>query len=159
MRLSKLDWSYVDQRAADFTGREWVFERLAEFLDGPDGALLLIGDPGTGKTAVAAQLARASAGRLASYGPVDGSLPALRVDAAYFCRAGKVDLLDVAQRLSDQLVEAFPQHAEIRPASLASEVQVSQVQVHTGAVAPGASVTGVRIDLGALGWSRRFCRE
>jgi hypothetical protein len=151
MQLSELDWAYVTERATDFTGRDWVFERLATFLRGPGGVLLLLGDPGTGKTALAAQLAWASAGGLIPADDVNGAWSALPIDAAYFCRAGKVDLLDVAQRLSDQLAEALPQFADIRRASLAPEIQISDIQVRTGPVAAGASVAGARIDLGARG--------
>jgi hypothetical protein len=158
MRLSELDWGYVDERAAHFTGREWAFQRLATFLGGRDGVLLLLGDPGTGKTAVAAQLARVSAGRLGAADWVDEALSALPVDAAYFCREGKVDVLDVAQRLSDQLAEAVPQFAHARRVSLAPEIQVGEVHVRTGPLAAGAAVAGVRIDLGALGPESAFLR-
>ena len=64
MQLSELDWAYIQERAAYFTGRGWVFARLDQFLHGPPGVFLLLGEPGTGKTAVAAQLALAAAGRL-----------------------------------------------------------------------------------------------
>jgi hypothetical protein len=157
MRLSEIDWGYVEERAASFTGRGWVFERLAAFLRGRDGVLLLLGNPGTGKTAVAAQLARASADRLTS-GRVDAAMSALPVDAAYFCRAGRVDLFDVAQRLSDQLAEVVPPFAQALRASLAAEIQIGEVQVRTGPVAAGASVAGVRIDLGALAPESAFLR-
>ena len=64
MQLSELDWAYVQERAGYFTGRGWVFACLNQFLDGPPGVFLLTGEPGTGKTAVAAQLALAAAGRV-----------------------------------------------------------------------------------------------
>jgi WD40 repeat protein len=158
VRLSELDWAYVDERAASFTGRGWVFERLRTFLGGQGGLLLLLGDPGTGKTALAAQLARAAAGRLTPAGRSDEALPALPVDAAYFCRAGKVDLRDVAQRLSDQLAEASPQFADIQRASLAPAIQIGEVHISIGKVAPGASVAGVRVDLGQLEPESAFLR-
>ena len=59
------------------------------------------------------------------------------VAAAYFCRAGQVDLLDVAQRLSDQLAEAVPGFAHARQATLLPEIHVGDVQVHTGDIAVG----------------------
>lgn len=149
MQLSELDWAYVRERAAHFTGRGWVFARLNQFLDGPPGVFLLLGEPGTGKTAVAAQLALAAAGRLT---PAAGAVPHLTVPvaAAYFCRAGRVDLLDAAQRLSDQLAEAVPGFAQARQATLAPEVHMGDVQVRTGDIAAGGSATGVRIDLSRL---------
>jgi hypothetical protein len=150
MRLSTVDWAYVNARAAEFIGRRWVFAHLEEFLRGPEGVLLLLGEPGVGKTAVAAQLARGAAGRLiptSNTSDGDGAVPAIRIDAAYFCRAGKVDLVDVAQRLSDQLAEVLPSFAQARRASLSREIHIDDVQVTTGPVAPGAMVAGVTIGL------------
>jgi hypothetical protein len=97
MGLSTLDWAYVEERVAGFTGRDWVFGRLDTFLRGSEGVLLVLAEPGTGKTAVAAQVARASAGRLAPTGRIGRALSALRVDAAYFCQAGKDEVGDVAR--------------------------------------------------------------
>ena len=62
----------------------------------------------------------------------------------------RVDLLDVAQRLSDQLAEAIPGFAHARQATLLPEIHVGDVQVHTGDIAAGGSATGVRIDLSRL---------
>jgi hypothetical protein len=108
MQLSELDWAYVQERAAYFTGRAWVFARLDQFLHGPPGVFLLLGEPGTGKTAVAAQVAVAAAGPLTSAAPGAAPRRAVPVAAAYFCRAGRVELLDAAQRLSDQLAGVVP---------------------------------------------------
>jgi len=69
------------------------------------------------------------------------------VAAAYFCRAGKVDLLDVAQRLSDQLAESVPGFAHARQATLRTEIHVGPVQVRTGDINAGGSATGIHIDL------------
>ena len=150
MQLSELDWAYVQERAAYFTGRGWVFARLDQFLQGPPGVFLLLGEPGTGKTTVAAQLALAAAGRLTPAAAAAAPPRAVPVAAAYFCRAGRVDLLDVAQRLSDQLAEAVPGFAQARQATLAPSIHVGDVQVHTGDIAAGGSATGVRIDLSRL---------
>jgi AAA ATPase domain len=150
MQLSEPDWAYVQERAAYFTGRGWVFARLDRFLHGPPGVFLLLGEPGTGKTAVAAQLALAAAGRLNPAAAGAAPRRAVPVAAAYFCRAGRVDLLDAAQRLSDQLAEAVPGFAQARQATLAPAIQVGDVQVHTGDIAAGGSATGVRIDLNRL---------
>ena len=158
MQLSELDWAYVQERAAYFTGRGWVFARLDQFLHGPPGVFLLLGEPGTGKTAVATQLALAAAGRLTP--GVAGAAPrrAVPVAAAYFCRAGRVDLLDAAQRLSDQLAEVVPGFAQARQATLVPEIQVGNVQVRTGDIAAGGSATGVHIDLSRLQAETAFVR-
>jgi len=150
MQLSELDWAYVQERAAHFTGRGWVFARLDQFLHQPPGVFLLLGEPGTGKTAVAAQLALAAAGRLTPAAAAAAPHLAVPVAAGYFCRAGQVDLLDVTQRLSDQLAEAVPGFARMRQAAPLPEIHVRDVQVHTGDIAAGGSATGVRIDLSRL---------
>jgi WD40 repeat protein len=158
MQLSELDWAYVEERAAYFTGRGWVFAHLDQFLAGPPGAYLLLGEPGTGKTAVAAQFALAAVGRLAQ--PAAGAAPCRPVpaSAAYFCRAGGVSLFDAAQRLSDQLAEAVPAFRDARRATLLPEIRIGDVQLHTGDIAPGGSATGIRIDLSRLDAERAFER-
>ena len=158
MQLSELDWAYAVERATYFTGRGWVFARLDEFLAGPPGVFLLLGEPGTGKTAVAAQFALAAAGRLSRPATAASPCRAVPASAAYFCRAGAVSLLDAAQRLSDQLAEAVPAFRDARRATLLPEIRIRDLQIHTGDVAPGGSVTGIRIDLSRLGAERAFER-
>ena len=158
MQLSDPDWDYVQERAAHFTGRGWVFARLDQFLHQPPGAFLLLGEPGTGKTAIAAQLALAAAGGLTPAAAVAAPYRAMPIAAAYFCRARQVDLLDIAQRLSNQLAEAVPGFAHARQATLLPEIHVGDVQVRTGDIAPGGSVTGVHIDLSRLEADTAFKR-
>ena len=60
--------SQLRTAAADFTGRDWVFDRLTDWLDGPRQCLRLEGVTGTGKTAIVAELIRRNpAGRLLAY--------------------------------------------------------------------------------------------
>jgi hypothetical protein len=104
MQLITSDWEYIRERAEDFTGRGWVFERIQSFLASEDPMLVIVAPPGTGKTAIAARLAQASDGRLAD----EPGLPiaAGTIDAAVFCRAGRISLRQVAQDLGDQLSTA-----------------------------------------------------
>src|SRR5687768_10796002 len=45
------------ERSSDFSDRDWVFGRIAHWLDGDDSRLFLItGEPGAGKTALVAHL-------------------------------------------------------------------------------------------------------
>ena len=150
MQLSELDWAYAQERAAYFTGRGWVFARFDQFLNGPPGVFLLLGEPGTGKTAVAAQLALAAAGRGRAPRPwraaprLGGRLPlptsAARAGRSARCRPAAVG---PASR-------GGPGVCDAREATLLPEIHVEDVQVHTGDIAAGGSATGVRIDLSRL---------
>src|SRR6266700_4348775 len=50
--------SYIAERSTQFSGRVWVFERIHDWLTQPSSSrlLLLTGEPGSGKTAIAARL-------------------------------------------------------------------------------------------------------
>ena len=146
MELSPSDWEYVAERAGAFVGREWVLAQVRSFLSGPPGTFLLRGDPGTGKTAVAARLAQASCGRLDA---ADSLLPPVRggvISAAVFCRAGKATVPELAQRLSDQLVASVDGFADALRATTAAEhgITIGDVRVDIqGDVHPGGTVSGV----------------
>src|SRR5258707_1014934 len=63
-----LDFSQlIADRTQQFSGREWVFKAVDQRLRDPKAprAFLLVGGPGTGKTAIAARLAAASLGSAA----------------------------------------------------------------------------------------------
>ena len=65
MRETMIDFtSYIAERARDFSGREWVFAEIDGWLADPRGEQFLIvtGEPGIGKTAIAARLTQFSAG-------------------------------------------------------------------------------------------------
>lgn len=149
MQLTDSDWTHVDERARDFTGREWVFERIRTFLASDARMLVIMGPPGTGKTAIAARLAQASADRLTDVPQLP--VPVGTIHAAVFCQAGRVTLLDVAQDLADQLSTALSGFGDEQRSTVAGQVAVTGVQLETGTVAAGANVAGVRIDLARLG--------
>src|SRR5262249_29812382 len=143
MDLSQSDWKYVDERAGAFVGREWVFARVRGFLSGAPGTFLLRGDPGTGKTAVAARLAQASCGRLATA----DSLPPVgerAISAGVFCRAGKATVAELAQRLSDQLAASVDGFADALQATAGPGITIRDVHVDVhGDVHAGGTVSGV----------------
>ena len=143
MDLSRSDWKYVDERAGAFVGREWVFAQVRSFLSGPPGTFLLRGDPGTGKTAVAARLAQASCGRLnaADSPPPVGERA---ISAGVFCRAGKATVPELAQRLSDQLAASVNGFADALRATAEPGITIRDVHVDVhGDVHAGGTVSGV----------------
>ena len=144
MDLSRSDWEYVDERAGAFVGREWVFARVRSFLSGPPGTFLLRGDPGTGKTAVAARLAQASCGRLDAADSLPPPVGEGAISAAVFCRAGKATVPELAQRLSDQLAASVDGFADALRATAGPGVTIRDVSVVVqGDVQAGGTVSGV----------------
>jgi len=53
---------YVTDRTRDFTGREWAFRAVNDWLDNPEGPrfFVLTGEPGSGKTGIAGRLTQFS---------------------------------------------------------------------------------------------------
>src|SRR5262252_7010256 len=49
--------AYIADRTKDFTGRDWAFKEIDEWLTDPDGGafFLISGAPGCGKSAIAAR--------------------------------------------------------------------------------------------------------
>src|SRR4051794_37063018 len=76
----------LSERISDFSGRGWVFRRIADWLGQEDSSLfLLTGEPGTGKSALAARLLQLSQGN------GNGAQPDLAraVALAWFCQYSK----------------------------------------------------------------------
>src|SRR5690349_15257059 len=89
--------AYIAHWMKDFTGREWVFQRLEAWLQRPSatGRFLLVGGPGTGKTTLAARLVQMSDGTAASE-----TYPHLRpgwLTYAHFCQSTAVATLHPLQ--------------------------------------------------------------
>ncbi|MBV8928816.1 MAG: toll/interleukin-1 receptor domain-containing protein [Mycobacteriaceae bacterium] len=58
----------LDTAKNEFTGREWLFERVGQWLNGPNRCLLIQGPTGCGKTALTAELVRRNPdGRVLAY--------------------------------------------------------------------------------------------
>jgi WD40 repeat protein len=132
-----------------------VFAQVRSFLSGPPGTFLLRGDPGTGKTAVAARLAQASCGRAATDG-LEAHLAVAEgtISAAGFCRAGETTVTGLIQRLSRQLENSVEGFSDALQSALAPEIKVGNVHVEAHDVT--GDVTGVRIVLNGLSDERAF---
>jgi len=134
---------FTTERTRDFTGREWVFEAIDQWLGRKDSPryFLLTGEPGSGKTAVAVRLAQFSDGQ-ASPPPGCAHLGPGFLRAVHFCRATASDWLDprtFARSISLQLA-AIPAFA-MALKDVGDEKITVQLMVDT--VAPGGIVTGM----------------
>ncbi|TNF89820.1 MAG: ATP-binding protein, partial [Gammaproteobacteria bacterium] len=150
MAQTGIDFSvYIDERTRDSTGREWVFEALDRWLAEPDAPryFILTGEPGIGKTAIAARLTQ------------------IRDPAAvHFCIARRADTLDplnFTRSISQQLTryDGFAQgileeqgiHVDVRIDIRENYGQVIGVQVENLIVeAPSAAVAFNRAVLDPL---------
>ena len=137
--------SLIAERTQHFSGRDWVFARLNQWLADPQGGrvFLIAGGPGTGKTAIAARLAQVSQGSVGLSGC--DRLQAGFLTYTHFCQAGVDSTLSpiaFVQGLSEALANAFPAFRAALAQQGSDQVVLNPV-VNTGNVAPGGSVTGI----------------
>ena len=153
----------VAANIAHFTGRTWLLPTLLEWFEQPDARIfILTGEPGTGKSTIAAWLA--GAGPLPSGADAKSQLEQIRawVKAAHFCIApsGSAAPKAFAQSMAEQLTRNVRGFGDVLAATLADLVRISARQ-DVGQVAAGGSVTGIyieRFDLGVLGDELSFDR-
>jgi hypothetical protein len=84
-----IDFSrYLKDRTRDFIGREWSFVALNDWLAHQDGSRMFVvtGDPGSGKTALAAHLHQINLGNVAAPGGLVRLAPGF-LTASHFCSA------------------------------------------------------------------------
>ncbi|WP_433971892.1 hypothetical protein [Tunturiibacter lichenicola] len=143
--------TYIAERTSGFSERNWVFERVHAWLADPGAPrfLLLTGEPGSGKTAIAARLVQFSRGEA----PAPAICPEFRngfLSASHFCvaRAGEwIDPSSFARSISLQLAGRFPEFAQelINVGERSVNIHVVQNVTNAGVV------TGVVIDLNLTG--------
>ena len=133
-RLSAIDFTSDIAKLTDrFTGRQWVFDDIDRWLkQSEERFFILTGEPGVGKSAIAARLTQ------------------IRDDVAayHFCRAGDVETVRPARilrSLAAQLGEHLPDYGQalantIKPIHLRVEVNIT-----IGSMT-GSQVTGVYIE-------------
>jgi hypothetical protein len=137
----------IDERTRNFSGRDWVFEKLDGWLsDSAAGRyFLLTGGPGTGKSTIAARLAQRHAGAV----PAD-SLTQIKpglLSYFHFCQAGSDTTLaaqNFVQALAEALASRYPVY---RDALVSNRSQQFTVSVNVGTAEAGANVTGVALSI------------
>src|SRR5438105_3279694 len=108
--------SYITERTINFTGREWVFQAINDWLADPDGSrfFLLTGEPGAGKTAIASRLCQFAQGSVPSPEGLTSLTPNF-LSAIHFCsgRDSRWNNPHVfAESLALQLAEHYPVYAK-----------------------------------------------
>jgi WD40 repeat protein len=109
-RFRAIDFSHTIERLIEgFKGREWLFDQLDEWLHQENGEkfYLLTGEPGIGKSAIAAKLTQ----KWAHQNPEQAQLAAY-----HFCRAGDVETVKpgrVVRSLATQLVKTLPHYGKV----------------------------------------------
>jgi len=103
----------INELANDFTGRDWLFEAIEKWLlRSSTHSMLITGDPGAGKSAVAAQLVRISGQQVSS--PASASSLIDCVSAYHFCHDRDdvtLNPLRFVKHLSTQLASKYPEFA------------------------------------------------
>jgi len=140
----------------EFTGREWVLDAVALWLAGGEGRhFLLTGEPGSGKSAIARQLAAISAGAA----PAHAALGPGSFAAAHFCSARdgvSIDGRAFSHSLARQLAAAIPAYAQALQNAAAADrtINISVVQN----VGEAGSVVGVQVELAGADPQQTFNR-
>jgi predicted ATPase len=137
---------YIEERVDRFSGRNWVFDRIHKWLALPEGNrfFLLTGEPGSGKTAIAARLAQFSSGNATPPANCQRFSSGF-LSAIHFCsaRAGTwIDPISFARSIALQLAQANPRFAQALAKAGDRSVNIQVIQ----SVASAANVTGVVIE-------------
>ena len=91
--------SQLRTAADDFTGRDWLFDGLAQWLDSAQRCLRLEGVTGTGKTAVVAELVRRN--------------PGGRLLAFHFCTPLQLGAVGFVRSLAGMLAASIDEYADL----------------------------------------------
>ncbi|MFC1878751.1 AAA family ATPase [Chloroflexota bacterium] len=134
--LAVLDFKHEIKRLTEeFTGREWIFDKIDNWLKCKNERFfILTGEPGVGKSAIAARLTQVRTEEIAAY---------------HFCLAGNVSTITsntALRSLAAQLGESLPGYGK----ALANTIKPHQVRIdvkqHIEKVEAGAKVVGVIIE-------------
>jgi tetratricopeptide (TPR) repeat protein len=131
-----------------FTGRTWLLAPIIEWMNTEERLFLLSGEPGTGKSMIAAWLS--GAGPQPTNSEQQKQLDVIRksVAAIHFCQvnAGSTSPKALAKNMAEQLVRNIPGFGEAIAATMADQIKIQSTQ-NIGPIESGASVTGVYIEL------------
>jgi hypothetical protein len=111
-RLPKIEFDpFIRQHGQHFVGRSWLFKEIDDWLSDPGGQryFLIKGEPGSGKTAIAARLCQFSRGDMALPDPLVQLRPGF-LNAWHFCRVDESQWTNpqaFTKSLAHQLAERY----------------------------------------------------
>jgi len=115
-RAPVIDYTnYITEHTRDFTGREWVFRAINDWLGDPEGTRFFVvsGEPGSGKTSLAGRLFQFAQGDVAPPDDMEYLTPGF-LSAIHFCSARDLRWINpyvFSQSLASQLAHRFPAYA------------------------------------------------
>ena len=131
-----------------FTGREWVFKAISNWLYNPDGKryFLLAGEPGSGKTAIAKRLWEFSDSKDSLHKELTPGF----LNAVHFCSAREstsVDPYIFFSSIASSLAKKVPQyaHALVQASNDLGEKQINIIVDQSVETAQDSTIVGVAI--------------
>ncbi|MGH8471572.1 MAG: hypothetical protein ACREVJ_03725, partial [Gammaproteobacteria bacterium] len=142
--------AYAPEAPLHFVERPWVLHALDAWLEAPSPAVFLVmGSPGSGKTALAYRLVQISQGDTEKEPlnePLTRIVPGM-LAYAHFCQAANVRTLDALtfiKSLALVLADRFPPFAQLL-AQTSDPAVIVGVEQRIGVIAEGGTVQGVQI--------------
>jgi hypothetical protein len=154
----------ISKRAENFVGREWVLDEVADWMDqGTERFLFITGQPGSGKTALAARLV--GAGTSAQGVDANGKLSRVhdKWQAAHFCMArgqnGTLNPVRFAQSLARQLSGRYIEYAVAALHRIAPEINIHLEARQNYGNLIGAQIETLVVGSNALDMYNHVVRE